>query len=239
MGDRSSQMIAQEADGLVRFLHLAGGIKRLPRSGWLDRGMDPLDCESVADHSWRVCLLAWVAATWADASLDLDRVIRLALIHDLAEALAGDETPYDRDAVASLDAEARAAFLDRRHLPDGERSRRKAAAERAAFERMTASLPPAIREEFAALRDELAARETPEARFVKDADRLETFLQSREYARELPGFPVASFAAEVAETIADPDAATLRDAIAGYGFGVETTDPAPNQSGAGPISETD
>ncbi len=53
--------------------------------------------------------------------------------------------------------------------------------------------------------------ESAEARFVKQIDRLETFLQSRVYHEQFPDAPMASFAQEVLETIDDPLLAAIRD----------------------------
>ena len=78
--------------GLARFLHRIGRLKTLPRTGWLHCGVPPAEAESVADHALRTTLLAWLAAA-AAPDLDRDRVLKLALVHDLAEALAGDPTP--------------------------------------------------------------------------------------------------------------------------------------------------
>src|SRR5215211_6639990 len=103
-----------DAVGLVRFMRLAGRLKRTIRTGWVDRGVPAERVESVADHSFRVALLAWLAS--AGTALDRDRVLILAVIHDLAEAITGDLTPYDQ-ASASGDDQARQAFLNRRHIP--------------------------------------------------------------------------------------------------------------------------
>jgi putative hydrolase of HD superfamily len=201
------------AAALVQFLTRAGALKAVPRTGWLDRGLPPLETESVADHSFRVALLAWLAAL--ERGLDADRVLKLALIHDLAEAVTGDRPPYDPDALAS--AADRAELLNRRHIRSDEERARKRAAERAAFDALTAGLPAALREELDGLWRELEAGESAEARFVKQADKLETYLQSREYAAGHPELPVASFAAEVAEVIDDPVLAELRDAVGSPG----------------------
>ncbi|MDP9365253.1 MAG: HD domain-containing protein, partial [Chloroflexota bacterium] len=75
-------------------------------------------------------------------------------------------------------------------------------------------LSPAVAAELADLWAELAAGTSPAARFVKQADKLETFLQSREYLAAEPDRPMASFAAEVAEDVAHPALAVLRDVIA-------------------------
>lgn len=207
---------SKRAPGLARFLHRAGGLKSLPRTGWLDRGVDPTRCESVADHSLRVALLAWLAAEEleSETDLDVDRLLRLALIHDLAETLVGDIPPYDPSALADVPERDRAAFLDRRHHRAPHRASAKKAAERAAMADLLADLSPTLRDRLGVLWRELELGESAEARFVKQADMLETYLQSREYAAKNPAIPVGSFAAEVAEAIADPGLAALRDAIA-------------------------
>lgn len=204
--------------GLARLLRRLAGLKAIPRTGWLDRGVPPLDTESVADHSFGVALLAWLAALRADdPALDPDRVLKLALVHDLAEAVVGDLPPYDPAAVPEHDGAARRAFLDRRHRREPARAAAKRAAEDAAMADLLADLPPPLAAELAALWRELAKGSSPAARFVKQADKLETFLQSRAYLAADPDRPMASFAAEVAETVTHPTLAALRDAIAAEG----------------------
>lgn len=211
MGDQSCIPGREEGvAGILRLVRIAGKLKSLPRTGWVDRGVELTGVESVADHSFRVALLAWLAAS-GDPTLNRDRVLLLALVHDLAEAIAGDRTPYDLDANTAVDPEARRTFLERRHAPDPDRTEAKRRAEAAAMVTMTTSLAPALREEILAAWAELEAKATPEARFVKEADKLETYLQSREYAERFPGLPVASFAAEVAEVITHPALVALRD----------------------------
>lgn len=199
--------------GLARFLHRVGRLKRLARTGWLHCGVSPVETESVADHAFRTTLLAWLIAA-EEPGLDRDRVLKMALVHDLAEALAGDPTPYDpADIPPDHEPEARAAFLNQRHIRSERRRAEKHAAEEAAMDQLLADLPPALATEIRALWDEAEAQRTPEARCVKSADRLERFLQSREYLAGDETRPMISFAADV-ETIADPQLARLRDAIA-------------------------
>ena len=71
-----------------------GRLKEVPRTGWLDRDIPVEETESVADHSFGVAMLAWLLAP---DELDRLRVVELALIHDLAESVVGDVTPYDRE----------------------------------------------------------------------------------------------------------------------------------------------
>ena len=207
---------------MVRFLHRVGRLKALPRSGWRHCGVPAGETESVADHSYRTAILAWLAAA-SHPELDRDRVLKLALVHDLAEALAGDPTPYDPADVAE-DAEARRVFFSRRHVRDDERATAKRAAETAAMRELVADLPPPLAAELADLPPPLAAelaalwaeadaKETPEARFAKQVDKLETYLQSVEYLAADPSRPMASFAADAAAAITDPALRGLRDAI--------------------------
>ena len=207
-------MVEQTAGaiGLVRFIRLVGRLKQTARTGWVDRGIPAEQAESVADHSFRVALLAWLAS--AQTGLDRDRILKLALFHDLAEAITGDITPYDPADVVAPDDDTRVAFLNRRHVAPADRVAAKRAAEAAAIADMCRDLPELLRREIEALWRELEERATPEARFVKQIDRLETYMQSLEYAEERPGLPVASFAAEVADAIDTPALMLLRDTIA-------------------------
>lgn len=211
-------MQGSEPVGLGQFLHRIGRLKRTPRTGWLDRGVPPGATESVADHSFRTAILAWLAALDAEADVNPDRVLKLALIHDLAEAVTGDPTPYPASAIPADDGSGdRRAFLQRRHVRSPEAAARKRQGEQAAMDDLLAGLAPGLAAELGSLWAEYAAQATPEARFVKQADRLETFLQSREYLAEDADRPMDSFAAEVADTIADPGLERLRDALSAPG----------------------
>lgn len=197
--------------GLARLLAYAGRLKRLKRTGWLDRGVPPEDVESVADHTYRTALLAWLAAA-ADPALDRDRVLQLALIHDLAEAITGDPAPYRPDELPpESDWEARRAFFRVRHLRTPENATAKRAAEHAAIADLLGPLPSALRAELGALWDEYETQASPEARFVKEADRLEAFVQSREYLADDPDLPVWGFADMAANEVHHLALTALRD----------------------------
>jgi putative hydrolases of HD superfamily len=214
--DQSSHATAHAAQALLGLVQFAAKLKSLPRTGWLDRGLDALRVESVADHSFGVALLAWVCALQRQAegaAIDPERVLKLALIHDLAEAETGDWTPYDGAAIpGEHDPAARRAFLEARHSRDPNRRATKRAQEDAVMRTLLAALPGATRSALAELWDEHHLGESPEAQFVKQVDRLETFLQSRLYLDTDPTLPMASFHQEVLETIDDPLLAAIRDA---------------------------
>jgi putative hydrolases of HD superfamily len=214
--DPSSHVSADAAQALLGLAQFAAKLKSVPRTGWLDRGLDAPQVESVADHSFGVALLAWVCALQRQAegaAIDTERVLKLAIIHDLAEAETGDSTPYDPGAIPSVrHPAARRAFLEMRHSRDPGRRAAKRADEDAVMRALLAALPGATRSTLEELWHELYLGESLEARFVKQVDRLETFLQSRFYLDTDPTLPMASFHQEVLETIDDTLLAAIRDA---------------------------
>lgn len=110
--------------------------------------------ENSAEHTWHLCLVVVTLAEHANSPrLDLLRVLRMLLIHDLVEIDAGDTFAYDAAAmVGQHDREARAA------------------------ERIFGLLPPDQAAEYRALWDEFEAHTTPEAQFALACDRFQAML---------------------------------------------------------------
>ena len=144
-----------DTNGLIDFIAEAGRLKMLPRTGWVESGVP--DPEPVADHSFRVTLIAIVLA---DAQkLDALRVVRMALLHDLAEVEIGDLTPTQK----GLDE---AGFRQR---------------EDEAMNKLLSKLPANIRAVYSSAWNEFSGGKTPEARLVRDCDKLEMIIQASEY----------------------------------------------------------
>ena len=163
-----------------------------------------------------VALLAWACALQRRADgvdIDPERVLMLAILHDLAEAETGDLPPYDPAAIPDEhEPAARLAFFETRHRRDPDRDTAKRREEDAAVRKLLDRLPGATRSALAEVWDDLRLGTSIEARFVKQVDRLETFLQSRSYLRGDPSLPMASFLQEVFESIDDPLLSAIRDA---------------------------
>ncbi len=198
---------------LPGLLRIFAELKCVRRTGWVDRGVPPDEVESVADHSLLTALTAWIAAA-GDDTLDRDRVLKLALVHDLAEALIGDAPPYDPEDVPDrADVGAVRAFFSVRHLRSPANAAAKRAAERDAVGRLLALMPGSIAPEFRELWEEYDAQATPEARFVKQVDRLEAFLQARRYAGDHPDLPLWGFTDMAEREIDHPALVAIRDAV--------------------------
>src|SRR2546428_11702018 len=83
-----------ESQSLEDFWQLLERLKLEPRRGWKEK-LRLSHVESVADHSYGVAMLCLFQA-WSRGGYDLERLLKLALIHDLDEAITGDLTPEDK-----------------------------------------------------------------------------------------------------------------------------------------------
>src|SRR5262249_8870766 len=99
--------------------------------------------ENTAEHSWHLAVLAMVVAEYANEPINVGRVVRMVLIHDIVEVDAGDTYFYDVQGASD-----------------------KADRERAAAERLFALLPEEQGREFRDLWDEFESRSTVDARFA-------------------------------------------------------------------------
>lgn len=137
----------------LRFLAEADKLKNVLRRTVLT---DKSRRENDAEHSWHFALFAMVMREYMDGSLDMEKVLKLAAIHDLAEIYAGDVFAYDTSA-------------DRAE---------KAKNERLAAEKLFSLLPDGQQEEFLTLFLEFDACLTPESRYANALDRMQPFLNN-------------------------------------------------------------
>lgn len=139
-----------KAENLIPALHLAERLKDTTRHCFTSGGRH----ESVAEHSWRLALLAyWLKDDFPEA--DMDKVIRMCLIHDLGEAFTGDIPSFDKTAADEAAEEARLSAWVR-------------------------SLPEPFRSEMDGLYREMTALQSTEARLYKALDNLEAVVQHNE-----------------------------------------------------------
>ena len=146
-------------DRILAFLQEAGALKDTLRSARTRDGRT----ESVAEHSWSLCLLVLLLEPELDG-IDVLKLMRLCLVHDLGEAISGDIPAIDQ-------------------TPDDGKTDR----ERADVATLTAALPDDLRTGIRDLWEEYEAGETREARLAKGFDKLETMLQ-HVAGDQVPGF---------------------------------------------------
>jgi putative hydrolase of HD superfamily len=141
----------------ARLFLLAGALKNLPRTGWRLAGIK--DCESVAEHSYRVALVALVLSELVEG-VDRVKLLQMALLHDLPESLVTD-LPWTAVELVGRDA--------------------KRQAEHGAWAELMPRAP--FLERWRALWEEFEAEETAESKLIRAADRLEMLFQAYEYER--------------------------------------------------------
>ena len=156
-------MNTNQPGGFIAFIKEAEQLKNVLRSAHTSSGRP----ESTAEHSWRLALFA-LALEDELGELDVGKVLKLCLVHDLGEALHGD-VPATQQVAGSTDKSVR---------------------EREDLAVVIAALPAGRREHIMALWDEYDAAHTPEARFVKGLDKLETIIQHNQGANR-PDFDYA------------------------------------------------
>lgn len=212
-------------DSTLQFLVTLARLKKTPRTGWLNRGIPPADVESVADHVGMTALIAWTLAL-DEPDIDADRVLQLAIVHDLAEAITGDTPPYAQgDIPDPADRAAFEAFFRVRRIASEEALQAKHRAEADAARHMLGMLSGSAAATLTARWEEYESRDTPEALFVKDVDRLEAFLQSLRYRETHPDAPVDGFADMARLAITHPRLCQIRDdALIAAGLPLMTDD---------------
>lgn len=78
-------------NNMLAFTQIVRLLKTQPRTGWVDRGIPVAETESIADHMYRMSI---IAMTVPSHKVDVDKCVKIALVHDIAEALVGDITPF-------------------------------------------------------------------------------------------------------------------------------------------------
>lgn len=148
---------------VVSFLNVVQLLKTQRRTGWVDHGIEP--CESISDHMYRMSITAMLIK---NPDIDRNKCVRIALVHDIAESLVGDITPFDP-------------------VSKEEKHRREWESIQYLCNELVKPYNPATAQE---IMDDWLAYEnisSPEARYVKDIDKFEMLVQCFEYEKKYNG----------------------------------------------------
>ena len=136
-------------EGILDFLKDSEQLKDTTRSSYTSKGRH----ESTAEHSWRLCLMAIVLEKEFQG-IDMEKLLKLCIIHDLGEALNGDISAVDQTDDVNKSLEERKDFME-----------------------LARPLSPELRKKILSLWDEYENAESQEAKLAKALDKLETLLQ--------------------------------------------------------------
>ncbi len=145
---------------LVSFFRIVCNLKAIKRSGWIHKS-NITSPESVADHSYSMCMMSMILAEIMN--LDSGYIMKMVIIHDLAESMVGD------------------------HMPDNKSSEEKQLLEDKAMKKIISKLPNSLRKNYLRIWNEYINNITVNAKFVHNMDKLEMALQAKEY--EFEGYP--------------------------------------------------
>jgi len=141
---------------LLEVILQANELKTIPRMGWRVRGVT--DGESVADHSYAVALIAMLLADRMKLDIDVEKVLRIAILHDLSEHMLGDiHAPASKFLGEDVKETAELRIMENlfREYEGGE--------------------------DYVALWREFAERSSVEGKLVRAADKIEMFTQAFQY----------------------------------------------------------
>ena len=153
----------------------AGKLKDTKRAGWSRVGIQ--DPESIADHSFRCTFMAMILGD--DLDVDSEKLLKMTVLHDIAECIIGDITPHD-----------------------GLSASEKHEMEKNGIMKLLKDLPKA--QTYLDLWMEYETQEGKEARLVKDMDKLEMALSAMEYQNKYPNLNLVEFMDEAERQINDP-----------------------------------
>jgi 5'-deoxynucleotidase YfbR-like HD superfamily hydrolase len=148
-------MNATDLAGILDFLRSAERLKSTTRTGYTSTGQQ----ESVAEHTWRLCLMALVLRS-EFPDVDFAKLVKICIIHDLGEAIHGDVSAPEQARRSALGINTGKSADERRDLLE-----------------LLSPLPPRLGDEIAALWDEYEGAQSPEAKLAKALDKLETIMQ--------------------------------------------------------------
>jgi putative hydrolase of HD superfamily len=129
-------------------------LKNIPRQGWKDK-LDMDNVESVADHSYSTAIMSMVLSDLE--GLDTEKIIKMALLHDLAESIVGDITPDKMNGERKINMENKAMI------------------------QILENLPSSISQQYIALWDDFQKNSSKEANFLHEIDKLEMVFQAKFY----------------------------------------------------------
>ena len=157
---------SKTSNGILSFYMKYNQLKNIYRQGWLKVriGLEFKDkCESVADHSFSVALLALTIIEENQLNLDTLKCMKMAIVHDLGEVYLGDFTPYDNITKTEKHRQERKAILEVLDSLDKDN-------------------------DFFMLWEEFEKGESAEANLIKNVDQLEFLLQACAYGYDAKYF---------------------------------------------------
>jgi len=142
---------------ILDFFKTVVNLKKISRQGWIDK-LSIKNPESVADHSYSMAIMGMVLSDLEN--YDSERILKMILLHDLAESKIGDFTPEQINIENKIQLE------------------------NTAFNEIIEHLPDSIKEQYLEIWQEYQENTSPESKIIHQIDKLEMALQAKTYQNE-------------------------------------------------------
>jgi putative hydrolase of HD superfamily len=177
-------------ENILDFALSIGKLKRMPRLYWILRGIK--NPETVAGHIFTLAIMAWIFGK-EKKELNMEKLLKMALCHELSAVYTGDTTPYDR--ILSENKNERKKVLERMiRLSKKEKEWIFLAdykKEKKAMKKLTKNLDFSLKKEIIQLWHEYRTRSSPEAKFLTQLNILAVLLQGLLYEKKYKKFSAA------------------------------------------------
>ena len=142
---------------ILDFFKTAVNLKNIARQGWIDK-LSIKHPESVADHSYSMAMMGMIISDLEN--YNSEKILKMILLHDLAESKIGDYTPNQIS------------------------KENKIKIENNAYDEIISTLPEAIKLQYGQIWEEYQKQESPESKIVHQIDKLEMALQAKMYQKQ-------------------------------------------------------
>jgi len=161
------------------FLNIAANLKTVPRQGWIDK-LSIKNPESVADHTYSMAIIGMVLSD--SQKYNTEKILKMVLLHDLAESITGDLTPEQKSKEEKL------------------------ILENETIEKILKNLPENLQKQYQNIWNEYQENNSEEAKFVHQIDKLEMALQAKIYSeKNNSSKEILSFFNSAEKEIKDPN----------------------------------
>ena len=142
---------------ILEFLEIAANLKTVPRQGWIDK-LSIKNPESVADHTYSMAIIGMIFSD--SQKYNTERILKMILLHDLAESITGDFTPEQKS------------------------KEKKIILENETIEKILKNLPEDLGMQYQNIWNEYQENNSEESKIVHQIDKLEMALQAKIYSKQ-------------------------------------------------------
>lgn len=184
----------KDLENILNFILEVGKSKKIPRKGWILRKVKIP--ETMASHIFMTTLITWLFSKGQIPRLHKEKLLKMALYHEICEVYAGDRTPFDEILKNKSEKEEQEILKKWIRFSKKEKAEsflKDYQEEKEALKKVTASLNRPQKEEIIQLWEEFKTGSSPEGRFLNQMEVLAVLLKAMDYYNKEKNFSFGSF----------------------------------------------